>query len=53
MNVMGAAAVPRSVSTIALSWRGIRSRHLHASLALPIQSCHDEHDVSIYYMRDG
>ncbi|KAL1259835.1 hypothetical protein QQF64_010412 [Cirrhinus molitorella] len=47
MNVMGAAAVPRSDSTIALSWLGNRSRHLHASLALPIQSCHDEHENGV------
>lgn len=44
MNVMGVSAVPQSVSTIALSWRRNRSRHLHASLALPIQSWHDEHE---------
>lgn len=44
MNVMGVSAVPQSHSTIALSWRRNRSRHLHASLALPIQSCHDEHE---------
>lgn len=44
MNVMGVSAVPQSDYTIALSWRRNRSRHLHASLALPIQSCHDEHE---------
>lgn len=44
MNVIGAAAVPQSISTIALSWCRNRSCHLHASLALPIQSCHDEHE---------